>query len=301
MKQKKPMIRHIIWDVLMKSLTLISPTLNTKIQYYKCFHRRLDLRNPQTSNEKVLWLKLNTYYKNPLVTQCADKYEVRKYVEAKGLKDILNPIIGVYDKPEEIDWSKLPQKFVLKSNYFCSYNIICTDKDMLDKDAAIKEMHKWFKSTGHLFASEMQYADIKRRIICEQYIETEDGDAPADYKIYCCNGKPTYIMVCIGRTKSQKPKFYYFNVNGELQREMTIDGLNAPTDFHYEKTIGWDNMLHAAEILSAPFPFVRADFYVEKGQVIFGELTFTPAMGLDTTKQVTTDNIIGSLIQLPKK
>ncbi len=295
------MIRHIIWDVLMKSLTLISPTLNTKIQYYKCFHRRLDLRNPQTSNEKVLWLKLNTYYKNPLVTQCADKYEVRKYVEAKGLKDILNPIIGVYDKPEEIDWSKLPQKFVLKSNYFCSYNIICTDKDMLDKDAAIKEMHKWFKSTGHLFASEMQYAGIKRRIICEQYIETEDGDAPADYKIYCCNGKPTYIMVCIGRTKSQKPKFYYFDVNGELQREMTIDGLNAPTDFHYDKPIGWDNMLHAAEILSAPFPFVRADFYVEKGQVIFGELTFTPAMGLDTAKQVIADNIIGSLIQLPKK
>ncbi len=301
MKQKKPMLLHIIWDALMKSLTLISPTLNTKIQYYKYFHKQLDLNNPQTSNEKVLWLKLNTYYKNPLVTQCADKYEVRKYVESKGLKDILNPLIGVYDKPEEIDWSKLPQKFVLKSNYFYSYNIICTDKDRLDKDAAIKEMHKWFKSTGHLFASEMQYAGIKRRILCEQYIETADGNAPADYKIYCCNGKPTYIMVCIGRAKNQKPEFYYFDIKGELQREMTQDGLNAPADFHYDKPTGWDKMLHAAEILSAPFPFVRADFYLERGQVIFGELTFTPAMGLDAAKLIKTDRIIGSLIQLPPK
>lgn len=293
------MALYNIWTWLMKGITHISPTLNTKLQYYKCFHKRLDLSCPQTSNEKVLWLKLNTYYKNPLVTQCADKFEVRKYVEEKGLKDILNPIIGVYDRPEDINWDELPQKFALKSNYYYSYNIICTNKDKLDKTAAIKEMHEWAKSTGHLIASEMQYANIKRKIICEQYIETSDGNSPADYKIYCCNGKPTYVMVCIGRTKHEKPKFYYLDTEGHLQREMTNDGLNAPADFHYDKPEGWDKMLYAAEILSAPFPFVRADFYLENGRVIFGELTFTPAKGLDTGKLSSTDRIIGNLIQLP--
>lgn len=288
-----------IWTWLAKRATRISPTLNTKIQYYKCFHKRLDLNAPRTSNEKVLWLKLNTYYKNPLATQCADKYEVRKYVEAKGLKDILNPIIGIYDKPEDIDWDKLPKKFALKSNYYYSYNIICTDKDKLDKDAAIKEMREWAKSTDHLIASEMQYANIKRKILCEQYIETSDGNSPADYKIYCCNGKPTYVMVCVGRARNKKPKFYYLDTDGNLQRELTRDGKSAPADFHYNKPDGWDKMLHAAEILSAPFPFVRADFYLENGRVIFGELTFTPAKGLDTGKLPTTDRIIGDLIQLP--
>lgn len=291
--------RRSVIECGLKILTRISPTLNTKVLYRHRFHKRLDLHNPQTSNEKVLWLKLHTYYNNPLVTQCADKYEVRKYVEAKGLKDILNPIINVYDRPEDINWDKLPQKFALKSNYYYSYNIICTNKDNLDKTAAIKEMREWAKSTGHLIASEMQYANIKRKILCEQYIETSDGNSPADYKIYCCNGKPTYVMVCVGRARNKKPKFYYLDTDGNLQRELTRDGKSAPADFHYNKPDGWDKMLHAAEILSAPFHFVRADFYLENGRVIFGELTFTPAKGLDTGKLPTTDRIIGDLIQLP--
>ena len=292
-------IKTHINELILKCLTRISPTLNTKVQYRRCFHKKLDLNNPVTSNEKILWLKLNTYNHNSLVTQCADKYAVRDYVKEKGCSGILNDLLGVWDNPDEIDFKKLPNKFVLKLNYYYGMNLICTDKSKLDISAVRKELSRWMRSNGHLIASEMQYADIHKKIIAEKFIETTDGQSPVDYKIYCCNGKATYVMTCIGRTKDEKPKFYYFDLKGKLQRKLTKDGLEAPKNFTYTIPAKWDEMIHCAEILSQPFPFVRADFYIENKQVIFGELTFTPSKGLDTSKLPYTDKLIGDLIQLP--
>lgn len=292
-------IKSILSDTFYKVLTFISPILNTKVQYRRCFHKKLDLANPVTSNEKVLWLKLNTYNHNPLITQCADKYAVREYVKEKGCASILNDLLGVWSNPDEIDFNQLPDKFVLKSNYYYGMNLICTDKSKLDIQATKKELRSWMHNNGHLIASEMQYADITKRIIAEKFIETADGQAPIDYKIYCCNGKATYVMTCIGRAKGEKPKFYYFDTKGQLQRELTKDGLEAPKNFKYYIPDKWNEMIHYAEVLSEPFPFVRADFYIENNQVIFGELTFTPSKGLDASKLPYTDKLIGDLIQLP--
>jgi len=288
-------------DAIFKLLTRISPKLNTQVWYHHKFGKWLDLNHPQTSNEKVLWLKLNTYYNNPLVTQCADKYAVREYVEKQGCGGILNEIYGAWSDAKDIDFENLPNKFVLKNNYYYHMNLVVTDKSKLDIPATRKLMDQWLHDNGHLIRSEMQYAAIPKKIIAEKFIETEDGLAPADYKIYCCNGKPLYVMVCVGREQNVKPKFYYFDIKGNLQRELTRDGLAAPKDFTYDIPAGWDEMIKYAEKLSAPFPFVRADFYLEKGQVIFGELTFTPAAGLDADKLHTTDMIIGEHITLPKK
>ena len=282
-------------DFIFKLLTRISPKLNTQVWYHHKFGKWLDLKHPQTSNDKVLWLKLNTYYNNPLITQCADKYAVREYVQKQGCGDILNELYGAWTNPDEIDFNALPDKFVFKNNYFYHMNLVVTDKSKLDIPATRKMLKEWLKSDGHLLRSEMQYAAIPKKIIAEKFIETEDGLAPADYKIYCCNGKPLYVMVCIGREQNVKPKFYYFDIKGNLQR----DGLKAPQDFKYDIPAGWDEMIKYAEKLSAPFPFVRADFYLEKGQVIFGELTFTPAAGLDDGKLHTTDLILGEHIVLP--
>lgn len=286
-------------DFIFKLLTRISPKLNTQVWYHHKFGKWLDLKHPQTSNDKVLWLKLNTYYNNPLVTQCADKYAVREYVQKQGCGEILNDLYGAWTNPDDIDFNALPDKFVLKNNYFYHMNLVVTDKSKLDIPATRKMLKEWLKSDGHLLRSEMQYADIPKKIIAEKFIETEDGLAPADYKIYCCNGKPLYVMVCIGREQNVKPKFYYFDIKGNLQRELTRDGLKASQDFKYDIPAGWDEMIKYAEKLSAPFPFVRADFYLEKGQVIFGELTFTPAAGLDDGKLHTTDLILGEHIVLP--
>lgn len=282
-----------------KLLTLLSPTLNTRVRYWRAFGRRLDLKHPVTSNEKVCWLKLNTYSNNPLVTRCADKYAVREYVQEMGCGEILNDLLGVWTNPDDIDFSRLPDRFVLKNNYYYHMNLVVTDKSRLNIPATRRLLKQWMRSNGHLEKAEMQYAAIPKKILAERFIEPEDGLAPADYKIYCCNGKPAYVMVCLGRGEDVKPKFYYFDVEGRLQRELTADGLSAPADFRYDKPAGWDEMIRYSEVLSAPFPFVRADFYLEKGRVIFGELTFTPGAGLDPDKLPYTDQLIGNMIQLP--
>ncbi len=282
-------------------LTLFSPMLNTKVLYKRRFGRPLDLKNPITLNEKVLWLKFNTYYDNPLITQCADKYRVRDYVKACGCEEILIDLYGVYKSVDEIDFAKLPDKFVLKCIYGAKMNVICEDKSTLDIEAAKKEMRKWKRSKQHLRMSEMHYAKIPRWIICEKFIETQAGQLPDDYKIYCANGKACYVMVCVGRENNDSPKFYYFDTDGNFQRDMTTDGQQAPMDFHYELPVGWQDMIRYAEILSKPFPFVRADFYLNEGKVIFGELTFTPAGGQDAARLPYTDKLLGDLVVLPKK
>lgn len=291
-------IKTAIADTLFKLLTLISPKLNTQVLYRIKFGKWLDMNHPQTSNEKILWLKLNTYYNNPLITQCADKYAVREYVAKQGCGDILNELYGVWTNPDDIDFNQLPDKFVLKCNYFYHMNLVVKDKAQLDIPATRQLLHRWLRSNGHLTFAEMQYADMPKKILAEKYIETQDGLAPADYKVYCCNGQPAYVMVCIGREQDKNPKFYYFDLQGRLQREMTQDGLDAPTDFKYDIPQGWKQMIDYARRLSAPFPFVRTDFYLENGKVIFGELTFTPAAGLDTGKLPYTDKLLGDMIKL---
>lgn len=293
-------MRKRIRVLFLSILTLISPKLNTKFLYRRYFGRKLDLNNPKTSNEKVLWLKLNTYYRNTLVAQCADKYRVREYVQQCGCGEILNELYGVYRSADEIDFDTLPSNFVLKCNYGYSMNLVCKDKAELDVRQTKRLLKSWLRSKQHLVKSEIHYGGIPKRIICERFIKTKHGGAPDDYKIYCCNGKPCYVMVCIGRDKGCT-KFYYFDLEGNIQRNMTGDGMNAPVDFNYEIPQGWDDMIKYAEVLSKPFPFVRADFYLEDGKVIFGELTFTPAAGLDSEKLPYTDKLLGDLINLHKQ
>ena len=172
---KQPVKR--IAEFLSKGLTIISPKLATKVIYRRRIHKPLDLDNPQTLDEKIQWLKLNTYYKNPLVTQCADKYAVREYVKDCDCGEILNELIGVYDKVEEIPWDTLPKQFVIKWNFGCGENLIVFDKDKLDIQKAIKQLKKWYRTrnTFYLTYCELQYKGIPPKLICEKLIETEDG------------------------------------------------------------------------------------------------------------------------------
>lgn len=151
----------------------------------------MDLKNPKTFNEKIQWLKLHDYPNNQLVINGADKYKVREYVKKKGLGDILVPLLRHWDRPEDIDWEKLPDKFVLKCNHGCAYNILCNNKNAFDKDDAIKKIKKWMKEDFGAFNIETHYSKIKPHITCEKFL----GDCIVDYKFFCFNGKPEYIYI----------------------------------------------------------------------------------------------------------
>lgn len=259
-----------------KLATVISPVLNTKLRYRNAFGRKLDLNNPKTLNEKVLWLKLNKYMKNPLVIQCADKARVRDYVEQCGCGDILIPLIGVYDKAEDIPWDELPDQFALKWNFGAGMNIICTDKSKLDREQTVRQLDEWGKCKYWLPHSEMQYKYITKKLCCERLLKDDNGSGVVpDYKVYCFHGEAKAILVMHDRGGTIKSEF--FNTKWEpLRNTKKYISPKSQTD----RPMCLEKMLDYANRLSVPFPFVRCDFYIVNNELYFGELTFTPAGGL---------------------
>lgn len=283
-----------------QTLTRISPRLNTSIIYLAKFKRPINLKNPKTLDEKIQWLKFNTYKNNPLVKECADKYAVRQYVEQCGCGEILNELYGAYDNVEEIPWDSLPNQFVIKWNFGCGQNLIVFDKSKLDIEDAKRKLNNWYKlrDTFYLTYSEMQYKGIVPKLICEKLIETESGDVPVDYKLYCFHGVPDCVLVCENRGQMKHgADFYFFDKDWKLRR-YNKRGKEAPVDFTLPRPDGIEKVFDYAAKLSKPFPFVRADFYLEKGNVTFGELTFTPCGGFDVNRLAETQLYFGSKVHL---
>lgn len=272
-------------------LTIISPKLNTKVIYRIKFHKKLNLKSPETLNQKISWLKLNSYYNNELVKTCADKYKVRAYIEETGCAEILNRLIGVYYSPSDVPWDKLPDRYALKYNIGAGCNLIVSDKRSIHTEEAEKKMQRWFKTKPYLGYSEMQYKGIRPCIVCEEYLGDDEGHFPLDYKFYCFNGQAQYVMICIGREKG-KPEYHFYD------REWNFVPFQSLSDPHITKPEEIDNAFEYADRLSKPFPFVRTDLYIVKHKIYFGELTFTSMGGFDTDITKEADRIMGSLIEL---
>lgn len=257
-------------------MSMYMPVLRTKQIYKRNFGTRLNLKNPVNVNEKIQYLKLNTYYNNPTVTTCIDKYKIREYLEQKGLTDILPELYGVYDSADEIPFSDLPESFVIKCNHGCGFNIICPDKSNFDIEQSKKLLEKWLKQDYWKKYAEVQYKFIKKKIIIEQFL----GDNISTFKFYCFNGIPKVLYVSTNGENGEKDKYYDFfdmdwkhlNISlfGHLQRT-DYDDMEVPKNFEKMKEI--------ARVLSQEFPFVRVDLYNIDGDIYISEMTFIPTGG----------------------
>ncbi len=278
----------------------VFPKLITKSIYKERMNKKLDLRHPQTFNEKLQWLKLNLYRDNPLVTQCADKYATREYVKECGCQEILNEIHQVWEEPHEINFSELPNKFVLKCNHGAGYNIICRDKNSISPDKIKQKLSTWLNEDYWRLSVEFVYKDVPKKIICEKFIETKNNELPYDYKLFCFHGKPLFVMICTER-ESHHPKFYFVNKEWELL-PYGIDYKNRNVSTVLEKPQNYQKLFEYAEKLSKPFPFVRVDLYLNNGIIHFGELTFIPSAGMDkelNNEEVkNVDMIFGNYLKL---
>ena len=276
-------------------LSYLSPKLNTKLLFLKKFGRWPDLKEPKTLNEKILKLKLSSYGTDPQVRRCADKYRVREYIEEKGLSHCLNDMLAVYDDPAEICWTDLPERFAMKWNFGCGYNIICSSKSKLDKEATKEQLALWKKEPFWAYFSELQYRNVDKKLIVEEYIGNEDGTPPEDYKFYCFDGKAHCVMVCVGREEGW-PRFYFFDRDFQLMR-INRDSKEAPVGFSLPRPEGLEEAFAVADRLSEGFSFVRVDLYLTDKGVRFGEMTFTPAAALDNKRLPETDLMFGSLMK----
>lgn len=261
--------------------------------YKKRTGRKLNLENPKTFNEKIQWLKLND--NSPLKTKLADKYLVREWIKENLGEEYLIPLLGVYDSFDEIDFDKLPDKFVLKANHGCAWNIIVKDKQKFDKKKAKKKFDKWMKRNYALKAGfEMQYKDIPPKIVAEAFIQDSKGELN-DYKVLCFNGEPKFIWIDQGRFSNRTENIY--DTKWNLQ-PFLLTYENSKEEVPPPKNL--ETMIEFARKLSKDFALVRVDFYNVDGKIYFGEMTFTSASGVDVFKPAEYDLKLGEMLELPK-
>ena len=295
-------LKKLYWkgyDLYYSMLTLISPRLNTMVLFHSKFHKWPNLRHPSTFNEKMLKIKLEKYNKDPLVKRCADKYAVRGYVEEKGLSSILVPLVGVYDRPSQIEWDKLPKRFVIKWNFGCHMNIVCKDVNTLNKAVIVNDLVKWGGQKPYLVNSELQYRlkDDEKKILVEQFLDNGKGESPEDFKVYCYNGVPLYFLVCCNRKESGQADYFYFDANWRFL-PFDIKNQSLPEGAEINRPEHLDLLISYSKILSEGFPFVRADFYIIGDKVYFGELTFTPCGCMDQAITDEANRILGLPIKV---
>lgn len=285
-------IIHIIsTPVLDKILT---PKFCIKLSYFIEMGNKLNLKNPQTFNEKIQWLKLNN--RDPFYTQLVDKYEVRDYISKTIGSEYLIPLIGLYNNVEEIDFNALPNQFVLKCTHDSGELIICKDKSKLDIEATKKRINKCIKRNYYYYGREWPYKNVKPRIICEKYMEEQSGTELKDYKFMCFSGEVKCLFVCLNRNTETGLNVDFYDLGWNplpFERHYKRSGIRLP------KPKTFDKMVKFSEILSKGKLFVRVDFYEINGDLYFGELTFFPGSGFEEFTPEKYDYLLGSWLQLP--
>lgn len=267
------------------------------ILYKLKFNKKLDLKNPQTFNEKLQWLKL--YDRKDIYTTMVDKYEMKKYIQERLGKEYVIPTLGVWNRFQDIEFGKLPEKFVLKCTHDSGSTIIC-EKSKIDYKLLEKTINKHLKQDFYYPFREWPYKNVKPRIIIEEYMEDKFYHELIDYKIYAFNGKCDYVMVCFDRFKDNV-KFIYFDRDWNIKKTFSNDGIKYGDNINLKRPNNLDLMFKYAEELSKNIPFVRVDFYEVNGKLYFGEFTFFPSGGFDDTRTDDTTKYLNEQLKISEK
>ena len=258
----------------------------------------LDLDNPKTMNEKIMWYKL--YYQDPLITKCSDKFAVKDYVTELIGPEYVVPTIAFWSDPDEIDFDALPDKFVLKVNWSSGYNIIVPDKSKLDYEKTRETLRKWIQPDRNSYYQFFNwgYKHMQPVIYAEEYIEQIAGQV-YDYKLYMCNGKFEFMFIATDRSNHDLLTYNFFDSDFNfLPFEYGGRANASPLP---EKPKHFDDMVKLAEKLAEPFPFVRVDFYEIGDRIMLGEMTFYSGGGLLPFAPSEWDRRLGDKIPLPEK
>ena len=260
--------------------------------YRKRMGKRLNLKNPRFFTEKLQWLKLN--WRCDMLTRCTDKYEVRKFVEERVGPELLKEFYGVYNKVEDIDISRFPNAFVLKTTHGCKQNIFCKNKSDFAWKSSADLLKKYLKSSHYRLHREWSYKNIVPRVICEEHL-TKNGETMYEYQFYCYDGIPRLVQIRTETAGETRVSMFDLDLN-LLEGNKNLKPLSAPVT----KPVQFEKMLEYASELSRDFPFVRVDLFHVKNRVYFGEMTFYPAGGFCPIDPESSDLLMGSYLKLPR-
>jgi len=292
-------IKGYILKFLYEYGNFIPDSVYLRCLFFLKMGKRLNLKNPETFCEKLQWLKL--YDRKPEYTRMVDKLAVKDYVSEIIGDEYVIPTLGAWEKPEDIEWDKLPQKFVLKTTHGGGSTgvVICKDKTTLNKNQAIIRLKQSMKQDIYRVLREWPYKNVPRRIIAEKYISSKDkpDDLP-DYKFFCFNGEPKYCQVISGRETDERIDFFDYEWNHQPFHEPKK---YAFADLEPQRPTNLNKMWELAKQLSKGLSFARIDFYEVDQILYFGEITFFPTSGMGDFEPKEWDYLFGSWIKLPLK
>jgi hypothetical protein len=279
------------------SLYLINTIFNYQLErrkFYKKLGYPLNLQNPQSFNEKIIWKKI--YDRNPLLPITADKYQVRSYLKEvlgeKRAEEILIPLLYVTDQPKTIPFEKLPSSFIIKPNHASGLRIIVRDGHY-NQTEIIKTCKRWLKTPYGLEKLEWAYQPLKRKIVIEKLLLDEDRKIPKDFKFHMFYGKCKLINVFFNRIDNPSGSFF-----DEVWNLLPVQKSSHPQGPRVQKPKNYEIVLEIAEKLSKPFDYIRVDLYNLNGKIYFGELTHYPTSGMGIFEPSSFDFELGKYWEL---
>jgi hypothetical protein len=235
-----------------------------KLGYYP------DIMHPKSFNEHILYNKF--FNRNLLLAVTTDKFAVNDYIKVAGYEDILIPNYYVTKNPEQIQFDKLPGKYIVKPNHL-SGSILYVQNGNISKEKIIEKCRIWLNEK-HYGKSQFIWCTslITPKIIVQEVI----GDNPLDYKFHMINNKCAFISVHSSEAIGKYPK-----------KNISYDPDWNILPFTFQQALGkpvprprnLDMMIEISERLSRPFNYVRVDLYNIDGRIYFGELTHFPNSG----------------------
>lgn len=290
-------LNNVIGGRLFKYWRKLSPFIKSDRLFLKVYYRlamgeSLDLENPKSFTQKLQWLKLHNT--NPLYSKMVDKYQVREIIKKKIGKKYLIPLLGVWDRIEDIDFKCLPDQFVLKTTHDSGNIIVCKDKSTFDKQKAALQLSKALKYNYFYKSREFPYKNAIPRIIAEKYMFDESQAELIDYKFFCFHGQPKILLVVTNRGDNKRFSFFDMNFS-PLPIETGVESaeieINRPDNFN--------KMVEIAKQLSKDIIHVRIDLYNIEGKILFGEYTFHHGGGVDRFSSDKWNIKVGEMIYLP--
>ena len=286
--------------ILLRRLTVwLAPVLPDALFLRLMFRaktgKRLHLRKALSFNEKMQWLKL--YFRRPEMISMVDKAEAKNFIADRIGPEYVNPTLGIWDRAADIDFTSLPEQFVLKTTHDCGGIVICRGKDILDREDSLRTLDKALGRSYWLQNREWPYKGVVPRIIAEPYLEDEFGEL-RDYKFFCFNGEPRIMFVATGRSSKEETCFDFFDMD---YRHLNIINGHPNAAVPPQKPRGFEEMKRLAARLSEGFPFLRVDFYEVGEKIYTGELTFFHWSGFVPFEPPAWDLKLGSWLELPDK
>lgn len=266
-------LRYLRLRYIMFAYKHMSDEEYIKKQYEKRLGRKLNLEQPVLYNEKVQYAKL--YQRDERMKLLVDKYEVRKYVSQNIGEAYLTKLYGVYESVDDIDFSALPDRFVMKLTNGSGFNYICKEKTDKEIRKIKRRFRNWMKLDFYMLGREWAYKDMKNRIICEEYLDCDEPYGLNDYKVFCFDGVPEVIQVDYARFTAHKRNLYtpdWTFIDEKMAYENDANALISRPE-------RLEDMLSCARKLSSGFPHVRVDFFSIGSRIVFGEMTFYHGAG----------------------